>query len=285
MTDGRLALVFDDGYAEEYDDLYPVLGERGVPASLAVVPEWLGDDGHLTADELDELVDAGWEVVAHGRRHRYLQAHALAEDAGVGDERLHLDSDHVFPGEDHALYPGDTFEVTDGPTTELHTLAAKGDGEPVVTLDEPLSAEFAAAETVFRPTAAQVEDEVAGVRGEFEALGYDPTTFALPYDAGDPRVRRAVAGEYDALVNATPRSLPSLPGTPPLALSRYYLETTHMRMVEVETYLDEVAETGGLGVLAGHAAWESVPAERVAAVVDAAHARDVAVTTVRDAVQ
>lgn len=284
MTNGQLALVFDDGYAEEYDDLYPVLDDRGVPASLAIVPEWLGEEGHLTAGELDELVDAGWEVVAHGRRHRYLQAHGLAEDATAGDERLHLDSDHVFPGEDHGLYPGDSFEVTDGSTTETHALAAKGDEDPVVTLEAPLGADFAAEETVFRPTADQIDDEVAGVRGEFAALGYDPTTFALPYDAGDPRVRRAVAREYDALVNATPRSLPNLPDTPPLGLSRYYLQTTHMRMVEVETYLDEVAESGGLGVLAGHAAWESVPAERVAAVVDAAHARDIEVTTVRDAV-
>jgi len=285
MTDGQLALVFDDGYAEDYADIYPVLDERGVPASLAIVPGWLGDEAHLSATQLDELVDAGWEVVAHGRRHRYMQAHPLAADASAGDERLHLDSDHVFPGEDHGLYPGDTFEVTDGSTTESHTLAEKGDDEPVVSLEGTLGTDFAADETVFRPTADQIEDEVAGVRGEFGALGYDPTTFALPYDAGDARVRRVVADEYDALVDATVRSLPSLPGTPPLGLSRYYLETSHMRLVEVETYLDEVAESGGLGILAGHTAWETVPPERVAAVVDAAHARDIEVTTVRDAVQ
>jgi 2'-5' RNA ligase len=217
--------------------------------------------------------------------HRYLQAHPLAADARVGDERLRLDSDHVFPGEDHGLYPGDSFEVTDGTTTEVHTLAAKGDEAPVVSLERALGTGFAADETVFRPTVDQVEAEVAGVRGEFEGLGYDPTTFALPYDAGDARVWRAVAGTYDVLVDARVRSLPNPPGTPPLALSRYYLETSHMRMVEVETYLDEVAASGGLGVLAGHTAWETVPPERVAAVVDAAHARDIEVTTVSDAVQ
>jgi len=79
------------------------------------------------------------------------------------------------------------------------------------------------------------------------------------------------------------RSLPNPPATPPLSLSRYYLETSHMRMVEVETYLDEVAAGGGLGVLTGHTAWETVPPERVAAVVDAAHERDITVTTVQDA--
>lgn len=283
MTNGRLALVFDDGYAEDYEEIYPVLRDRGVPASLAIVPSWLGEEGYLTAERLDELVDAGWEVVAHGRRHRYLQAHHLATDASEGDRRLRLDSDHVFPGEDHGLYPGDEFEVTDGDRTETHTLTEKDDAEPVVTLADPLAADFAADAAVFRPTNEQIRDEVAGVAGEFAALGYDPTTFALPYDAGDARVWRAVADEYDALVDATVRSLPNPPATPPLSLSRYYLETSHMRMVEVETYLDEVAAGGGLGVLTGHTAWETVPPERVAAVVDAAHERDITVTTVQDA--
>jgi len=284
MTDGTLALVFDDGYATDYEDVYPVLRERDVPASLAIVPAWLGEDGHLTVDELDELVDAGWEVVAHGRRHRYLQAHHLAADAAAGDRRLRLDSDHVFSGEDHGIYPGDEFEVIDSERTETHTLAEKDDEEPVVTLEDPLSADFSADEAVVRPTSDQIHDEVVGVRGEFAGLGYDPTTFALPYDAGDSRVWRAVADEYDALVDATVRSLPNPPGTPPLSLSRFYLETNQLRMVEIEAYLDEVAAGGGLGILAGHTAWETVPPERVGAVVDAAHERDIAVTTVRDAV-
>jgi peptidoglycan/xylan/chitin deacetylase (PgdA/CDA1 family) len=284
MSDGRLALVFDDGYIEDYEDIYPVLDERGVLACQAIVPGWLGDDGHLTAEQLGELADAGWEVVAHGRRHRYMGPHHLAADAAAGDRRLRLDSGHVFPGEDHGIYPGDAFEVTDCDRTETHTLTGKDDDEPVVELDDPLSADFAADETVFRPTAEQIRDEVVDVRGEFKGLGYDPTTFALPYDAGDSRVWRAVADEYDALVDATVRSLPNPPGTPPLSLSRYYLETSHMRTIEIEAYLDEVAAGGGLGILAGHTAWETVPSERVAAVVDAARGRDIEVTTVRDAV-
>ena len=100
MSDGRLALVFDDGYIEDYEEIYPVLDERGVPACQAIVPGWLGDDGHLTAEQLGELADAGWEVVAHGRRHRYMGPHHLAADAAAGDRRLRLDSGHVFPGEE-----------------------------------------------------------------------------------------------------------------------------------------------------------------------------------------
>ncbi|WP_206424993.1 hypothetical protein [Halosimplex salinum] len=58
-----------------------------------------------------------------------------------------------------------------------------------------------------------------------------------------------------------------------------------MRMVEIETYLDSVAECGGLGILAGHTDWETVPPERVGAVVDAARERGIEVTTVGEAVR
>ncbi|MFC7196914.1 polysaccharide deacetylase family protein [Halosimplex aquaticum] len=45
MSDGRLALTFDDGYATDYEDIYPVLDDRDAPASLAVVADWLGEEG------------------------------------------------------------------------------------------------------------------------------------------------------------------------------------------------------------------------------------------------
>ena len=297
MHDGRLALTFDDGYATDYEAIYPVLDERDVPASLAIVPEWLGGDGSLTVEQLRELADEGWEVMAHGRRHRYLQAHALAADASAGDERLHLDSDHVFPDANHGLSPEDTFEVTDGERTETVTLAEKGtasvdsaggDGDettPYVEFEAPLGSAFDADEAVFRPSREQVRDEIEGSKRDLQELGFEPTTFTLPYDAGDERVWRVVATHFDALANAAVRSLPNPPGAPALGLQRYYLETDAMRMVEVETYLDGVAERGGLGILAGHSEWETVPPERVGAVVDAAHERGIEVTTVRGAVQ
>lgn len=287
MSSGHLALTFDDGYVTDYDDVSPVLAERDVPASLAIVPGWLGEDGHLTVDQLQELVNEGWEVMGHGRKHRYLQAHGLATDATSGNERVVLDSDHVFPDEDHGVYPGDEFEVTDGTRTETVTLSAKGadDGVPFLRFERALDSDFDAVETVVRPTEAQIRDEIEGSKAELGGLGFEPTTFTLPYDAGDARAWRVVAEHFDALADAAVRSLPNPPNASPLDLQRYYLETGHMRLVEIERYLDAVAERGGLGILAGHTAWETVPPERVAAVVDAAHGRGIEVTTVRGAVE
>ncbi|MFB6151581.1 MAG: polysaccharide deacetylase family protein [Haloarculaceae archaeon] len=287
MPRGSLALTFDDAYVEDDEQIRPVLDERSVPASLAVTPEFLGPPDNLTPERLAELADDGWEVMAHGRRHRYLGTHRLAADAAPGDERVALDSGHVFPGEDHGVYPGDEFEVTDGIRAEAYVLAGKSerDGTPTMTFETALDADFAAGETVVRPAESQIRDEVVGAGEGLRERGFEPSTFVFPYDAADPRAWQLAADRYDAVADAVVRSLPNPPGTPPSALGRYYLETDALTMVEIETYLDAVAETGGVGILAGHTAWETVPPERVAAVVDAAFERDVQVTTVRDAVE
>lgn len=207
MTRGRLTLTFDDGFVEDYTDVWPVLRERDVAASLAITPRLLGEPGYLTADQLAELADDGWEVMAHGRRHRYLQAHDLAADAAAGDARLRVDSDHVFPAGNHAVYPGDEFEVTDGTRSERRVIADKGsDGDhPVLALETPLSIGFDFEDTVVRPTEEQLRDEIVGVMETLGDLGYDPTTFTFPYDAGDARAWRLVVDTYDALANAAVR--------------------------------------------------------------------------------
>lgn len=286
MTDGRLALVFDDGFAADFELLRPVLSDLDAPASLAIVPAWLGEPDHLDPAQLDALDDEGWEVLSHGRSHRYLQSHHLAADVAPGDERVRLDSGHVFPGEDHAVYPGDAYELVDPATAERCTVAGKSraDGDPVVMLAEPVSGSFAAGESVLRLTEGTLRDELVGVREDFADLGYDPDGFVFPYDGAGSRAWSLAAAAYGALPNAAVRSLPNPPGTPDAALRRYYLETTHMTRPDLGAYLDAVADCGGLGVLGGHTAWESVTAERVRWVVEAARERDVAVTTVSDAV-
>lgn len=288
MTDGHLVLVFDDGYVEDHDRLLPVLRDHDAPATLAVVPDWIGDDDYLDTDQLGDLVDAGCEVLSHGRRHRYLGTHHLAADASVGDERIVAAAGHVFPGEHHGTLAGDEYELTDSDESARVTLtgADEHDDERVaLEISDPIGAAFDGDTAVLRPTERTLLDEVVGVREEFETLGYDPGTFVFPYDAADPRAWRLAGEEYDAVANAAVRSLPNPPGTGPTNFRRYYLETTHSRPPEIETYLDHVAAGGGVGILAGHSAWDSVPPERVAFVIEAARERGIEVTTFSEMVE
>ncbi|WP_225332741.1 polysaccharide deacetylase family protein [Halomicrobium urmianum] len=305
MDGPALVLVFDDGFAADYEQIRPVLDEAGVPACLAIVPDWLGEEGHLDANRLAELADDGWEVAAHGRKHRFLQARRLRADVAPGETEIPVD-DHVFPGEAHAVVAGDEMELvgeSEGDQRNASDRASgsdrgerhasreevrvadtvdDGSGDPVVVVEELIDGRYAADESVLRPAEALLRDEIVGVREEFRELGYDPTTFVFPYDAADPRAWEIAAEHYDALPNAGVRSLPNPPGTPGTNLRRYYLQTTHATMPEIETYLDAVAGLAGVGILAGHSAWDSVPPERVAAVVEEARERGISVTTFGD---
>lgn len=281
---GRLALVFDDGYLADHEAILPVLAGAGVPASFAIVSEWIGGNGRLSIQQLRELADAGCEIVAHGRHHRVLRPHHLAGDAEAGDERLRIEG-HVFPEDDAGVLVGDEYELTDGTRSVSVEVTGKGaDGSSeYVELDGPLDERWTAGDAVFRPPDALLEDEITGAKADLEELGFDPHAFVFPYDAADVRSLRTAREEYGVLPNAAVRSLPNSPGTPGWNLRRYYLETDAMTRIEIADYLDAVAREGGLGILAGHSGWDTVPPERVAFAIEAARERGIEVTTVSDA--
>jgi len=283
MADGHLLLTFDDGYTEDRETVLSVLDPRDAVATFAVVPTWVGDEGHLDAAGLDRLRAAGCEIAAHGRRHRYLQAHRLAADAVPGDDRLAVDGPVYTDGE-RGVVTGDEYEVLDGNcrvAVTVEGMADADDAEGAFALAAPLDRSFRAGEAVVRPAAATLRDEIVGAREGLREYGVDPATFVFPYDAADVRAWSLATEEYDALANVATRSLPNPGGRAPTDRHRYYLETDAQTRVELEAYLDAVAERGAVGALAGHSAWETVPADRIAFVVDAARERGVELATPR----
>jgi len=206
-------------------------------------------------------------------------------DAEPEDRRLGLES-HAFPDTNAAVMIGDEYELTNGEQTATVEVTGKGsDGTTeYVELATELSERWSAEETVFRLPEPTIREEIASGKRDLEDRGFEPTSFVFPYDATDVRALRIARETFDAVPNAAVRSLPNPPGTAGWNLRRYYLETDKLTPVEIEAYLDEVAASGGLGILAGHSDWETVPPERVAYVIDAALERGIEVTTVSDAV-
>lgn len=280
----RLALVFDDGYPNDYKQVRPVLQDAGVPASFAIVSDWIDGDGHLSSEQLHELVDLECEIVAHGRHHRFLGLHRLETDAEPGDRRLAIES-HVFPDANGGVLVGDEYQLANGDRTASVQVAGTGsDGSTAfVELSDPLADEWSAEESIFRLPTSVIREEITGGTRDLAERGFDPTAFVFPYDAADVRSLRIARAEFDVLPNAAVRSLPNPPGTPGWNLRRYYLETDKLTRVEIEAYLDEVAASGGLGILAGHSEWETVPPERVAFTIEAARERGIELTTLSDA--
>lgn len=72
---GKVMIQFDDGNVTDYSRAYPVLEEYGYPAVTFVNPGKIGDDDHLTVEQLGELRDAGWTVGSHAFDHVSLPDH------------------------------------------------------------------------------------------------------------------------------------------------------------------------------------------------------------------
>jgi peptidoglycan/xylan/chitin deacetylase (PgdA/CDA1 family) len=78
---GKVALTFDDGYADFYENAYPVLVKHGFTATMFVVSDWIGvnryaKDGkhYLTWSELREMQAQGIEIGSHTASHRDLRS-------------------------------------------------------------------------------------------------------------------------------------------------------------------------------------------------------------------
>ncbi|MDW5563221.1 MAG: polysaccharide deacetylase family protein [Methanomassiliicoccus sp.] len=66
---GYLCITFDDGTQGEYDNAFGTLSSYGIPATVYMPSDFVGMDGRLTASELIEMQDAGWEIGSHGKTH------------------------------------------------------------------------------------------------------------------------------------------------------------------------------------------------------------------------
>jgi peptidoglycan/xylan/chitin deacetylase (PgdA/CDA1 family) len=75
-ADGHAALTFDDGFADNLEQLAPLLAREKATATVFVVSGWLGDRHPeeprariLSGNELRTLAAAGIEIGAHTRTH------------------------------------------------------------------------------------------------------------------------------------------------------------------------------------------------------------------------
>jgi peptidoglycan/xylan/chitin deacetylase (PgdA/CDA1 family) len=64
-----IALTFDDGYADAYTDVLPVLKRYGLVATFYIVTNFIGQPGYMTWEQVVELRDAGMEIGAHTVSH------------------------------------------------------------------------------------------------------------------------------------------------------------------------------------------------------------------------
>jgi peptidoglycan/xylan/chitin deacetylase (PgdA/CDA1 family) len=64
-----VAITFDDGNEDVYQNAYPILKRLGYPATSFIIVSWIGAKDVVTIDDLKNLVASGWEIGSHTMTH------------------------------------------------------------------------------------------------------------------------------------------------------------------------------------------------------------------------
>ncbi len=69
LPDKPVVLTFDDGYADAYDYVLPILQQHGMVGTFFIVGHFMDSPGHLTWGQAGVLLEAGMEVENHTMSH------------------------------------------------------------------------------------------------------------------------------------------------------------------------------------------------------------------------
>ncbi|APX95636.1 polysaccharide deacetylase family protein [Natronorubrum daqingense] len=284
LDGGAVVFVYDDGPMEDYDDAFPVHEEFDAPASTGIVTEWMGredfnDSDWMDVEHLEELVDAGWEIMSHTTAHTALGSFELVEDVEPDDER-------IYPEErNHGFHQGYDIEITDGEESVLRTVVDSDtdDTGGYLEFDESVGESFAAGETVERYPEDVMHEFLGESKSELESLGFEIDTLLAPYDIVDDWAIDVAREYYDGIANVNPGSMYNDPDSfDAFDTNRdYFIEFT--TPAEVEADLEHVAEEEAIGIIGAHTFKEEVTAERIRETLEWVEDHDLEVLTFREA--
>jgi peptidoglycan/xylan/chitin deacetylase (PgdA/CDA1 family) len=91
LPEHPVVLTFDDGYEDNYRNVFPLLAQRGFVATFDVVSGTLDEPGHLTRIQVRALADSGNEIASHTVSHpdlRTLQGARLVHEVKDSKQAL-----------------------------------------------------------------------------------------------------------------------------------------------------------------------------------------------------
>lgn len=83
-SDRLVVISFDDGYRDTYTAAFPLLKERGLPFSLYLTSEAIGEDDRLTWDQVGEMASTGLATLG-GHTHGHIDLREASEDAVIDE--------------------------------------------------------------------------------------------------------------------------------------------------------------------------------------------------------
>lgn len=113
LNDKSIILTFDDGYADFYQNVFPLLKKYQLKATIFIIVNYIGRSGFMTQSQIQELVDSGLvELGAHTMNHPSL-SRITPEKARteIFDSKKRLEELFHVPVKTFA-YPGGAYNNT-----------------------------------------------------------------------------------------------------------------------------------------------------------------------------
>ncbi len=86
-----VVITFDDGYADNYQQAFPVMLRYGYVGNLFLIVDQLDYKGYLTTAQVKDLVAAGWEIGSHTFSHTSLRSPRVRMEHEIDQSRLALE--------------------------------------------------------------------------------------------------------------------------------------------------------------------------------------------------
>lgn len=281
---GMLVIIYDDSPREDYTKAFPVHQEYDVPGCAAVCPGIMGThSSYLHPDHLEEMYNAGWEVMSHTLRHRGLGEVPIRGDIEEGDTRIRVQSNI------HGQYEGDPLLVFNEEKQTTVTVAGReSDGEgQFLLLDEPIDESFSARAghyTWVRYTDEFTENVLSESKERIEDWGLGPvTSYVHPFNRYDGIVSQLVPEYYDAVPNRHEGGLNPTDSPNPFELSRVNFQDDSVDESDLEEFYDEIADGSDFGIIYGHTTSSAFTQDRIAAAIELAQDRNLEIVTLHDA--
>jgi peptidoglycan/xylan/chitin deacetylase (PgdA/CDA1 family) len=64
-----ILITFDDGHVDNYINAFPIMQTYGLTGTIYIVANRLDSDGFLSVDQLNDMINATWEVGSHSMTH------------------------------------------------------------------------------------------------------------------------------------------------------------------------------------------------------------------------
>jgi len=101
-----VVLTFDDGYSDFYDNVYPVLKEKGLKATVFVISQFVGGERYLNWGQVKEMSDSGLVLVGdHSLNHISLQNLSKEEERNQIVSARQVIEDHIKSQVEYFAYP------------------------------------------------------------------------------------------------------------------------------------------------------------------------------------